>query len=125
MNTFLIRSIYFFLAWIFVALGVLGAFLPVLPTTPFMILALWGFSKSSRRFHQWLYHHRIFGPTLQNWDRHRVIPLRAKQVSSLVMGLSLGFISLNQNIPLWAKLITALIMLYGVWYIWTKPSKVN
>lgn len=119
------RGFYFLLAWIFVVLGLLGAFLPVLPTTPFMILALWGFSKSSRRFHQWLYHHRIFGPGLQKWDEYRIIPLKVKQFSSLVMAISLVFIYLNQNIPLWAQLMTTLIMLYGVWYIWTKPSSVD
>ena len=124
MNPSLSRLLYFILAWCFVALGIVGAFLPVLPTTPFMILALWGFSKSSRRFHHWLYHHKIFGPTLQKWDKHRVIPLKAKQLSSLIMGISLVFIYLNQNIPTWAKVLTTLIMLYGVWYIWTKPSRI-
>jgi len=119
------RTFYFVLAWCFVALGVVGAFLPVLPTTPFMILALWGFSKSSKRFHHWLFHHPVFGPTLQKWDEYRVIPLRAKQFSSLVMAISLFFIIQNQNIPVWAQWITALIMLYGLWYIWTKPSSID
>jgi uncharacterized membrane protein YbaN (DUF454 family) len=53
------------LAWVSFALGVVGLVLPVVPTTPFMLVALWAFSRSSRRFHDWLYHHRIFGPPLQ------------------------------------------------------------
>ena len=125
MYRLLTRPVYFLLAWLFVILGVVGIFLPVLPTTPFMILALWGFSKSSARFHHWLYHHRVFGTTLQNWEAYRIIPLRAKIFSSTIMCISLGFIYMNEKIPLWAQLITTLLMLYGVWYVWTKPSDID
>ncbi len=60
------------------ALGVIGFFLPVMPSTVFFLIALWAFSRSSRRFHTWLYTHPRFGPPLQDWHERRAIPLRAK-----------------------------------------------
>jgi hypothetical protein len=61
-----------------VGLGVAGMFLPVMPTTVFLLIALWAFSRSSRRFHRWLYDHPRFGKRLRDWHSHGVIPLRAK-----------------------------------------------
>ena len=57
----------------FFGLGSVGVLLPVLPTTPFIILALWCFAGSSKRLHDWLYNHRLFGPALQRWRENRVI----------------------------------------------------
>lgn len=118
------RIIFFTLGWLFFSLGLLGAFLPVLPTTPFMILALFMFAKSSERFHQWLYHHRVFGPPLQKWHEHRVIPLRAKVFSITMMSLSLTYVILFSPAPVWMVVVTALLMGYGAWFILTKPSRV-
>ncbi|MEX1098786.1 MAG: YbaN family protein [Bacteriovoracaceae bacterium] len=59
-------------------LGVLGAFLPILPTTPFLILSAFCFSKSSRRVHQWLLNLPTFGPMIKDWENNRVIRPKAK-----------------------------------------------
>ena len=71
-----------------VALGVIGIFVPGLPTTVFLIMALWAFSKSSERFHDWLWNHPRLGGTVRNWYRHRVIPPRAKVLAVTVMAAS-------------------------------------
>ena len=71
--------------WLNVGLAVIGVVVPGFPTTIFLIIALWAFSQSSRRLHSWLYNHRLFGPFLQNWKRHGVIPSRAKKGAILVM----------------------------------------
>ena len=75
------RLLYFAAGWLFFVLGVIGAVLPVVPTTPFMLLAAWAFSHSSRRFERWLLEHRWFGPGIQRWRTHRVVPARVKFVS--------------------------------------------
>ncbi len=79
--------------WICVALGVVGIAVPGLPTVPFLLLALWAFSKSSERFHDWLYNHPRLGPPLRDWREHGVIPVRAKILAVTVMAISLAWIT--------------------------------
>lgn len=118
------RVIYFSLGWIFFLLGAVGVFLPVLPTTPFMILALWAFSRSSVRFHNWLYHHPFFGPLLQKWDKYRVIPMPAKILSVSFMAMSFLYVSLFSPMHVLLKLSVAILMIYGTWFVLTKPSHI-
>ncbi len=73
-----------------VGLGVAGIFLPLLPTTPFMLLAAACFARSSPRFHRWLLAHRTFGPVVSEWERHRAIPWRAKLWAIGLMTTTLG-----------------------------------
>jgi len=117
------RAIYFSLGWLFFAIGAVGVILPVLPTTPFMLLALWAFARSSERFHNWLFTHRFFGPPLQQWEKYRVIPMAAKIMSISVMSLSFIFMMLYSSADLWLKLLITALMLYGAWFILTKPSR--
>lgn len=118
-----VRAVYFTLGWLFFALGIIGVLLPVMPTTPFMLLALWAFARSSERFHQWLYHHRLFGPPLQQWSEYRVIPLYAKIMSVSFMSISFVMMLFSPHIILWLKIVIATLMLYGAWFILSKPSK--
>lgn len=118
------RLVYLALGWLFFGLGVVGAFLPVLPTTPFMILSLWAFSNSSEKLRAWLYNHRIFGPSLQRWQEHRVIPARAKMASIGAMSVSLAYLVFFSNLA-WPWLAaTAALMAWGAIYILTKPGSV-
>ncbi|HEY9050926.1 MAG TPA: YbaN family protein [Gammaproteobacteria bacterium] len=119
------RHTYFILAWIFFGLGAVGTVVPGLPTVPFMLLALWSFSKSSQRFHDWLYSHKVFGPPLQQWHVHRVIPLKAKIISLTSMILSMGYMIFYASMPIWLLIVTGLIMVYGAWFILRHPSKLT
>ncbi len=119
------RIAYFILAWLAFGLGVLGAFLPVLPTTPFMLVALWAFAKSSPRFHHWLYNHRFFGPPLQRFHRYRLVPLWVKLVAFAGMISSLVYVTMFTKAPLWAIGGMCAAMLAGAIYLLSCPSKIT
>jgi len=85
-----VRLVFLLLGLGFVALGVAGIFLPVLPTTPFMLLAAACFARSSERFYNWLLNHRIFGHTVREWQQHRSIPRRTKWVAIVTMAATLA-----------------------------------
>jgi len=118
------RHLYLLLGWSFFGLGAIGVVVPGLPTTPFMLLALWAFSKSSQRFHDWLYAHPLFGPPLQRWRTHRVIPGTAKLLALLTMGISLGYLVLFSGADGWLLVLTVLLMLVGALFILGQPSRV-
>ncbi|HKJ25363.1 MAG TPA: YbaN family protein [Myxococcota bacterium] len=76
--------------WLFVGLGVLGAVLPVLPTTPFLLLAAACFARSSERFYAWLLDNRVFGPLIRDWRAHRAMPRHAKRVAIAAIVVFIG-----------------------------------
>jgi uncharacterized protein len=119
-----VRFGYLALGCVFVGLGVIGAFLPVLPTTVFLIGALWAFAKSSKRLETWLLEHPRFGPRLVAWRAHRVIPLRVKVFAFSSMAASL-VLMLVTGAPWFAIAGAAAIMLIGVIYIARCPSTVK
>jgi len=116
------KPLYFSLGMVFFCVGAVGVVVPGLPTTVFMLLALWAFARSSDRLHAWLYHHRLFGPPLQEWHRYRVIPRRAKVLAVGMMTVSLIYLVMFTAVDPWLKWATGLVMLYGAWFILTKPS---
>lgn len=72
------RIILLIIGWLAMGLATLGVILPLLPTTPFLLLAAWCFARSSPRFHHWLLHRSLFGPYLRHWQQHRALPPRTK-----------------------------------------------
>lgn len=89
---------------LFMLLGMLGLFLPVLPTAPFLLLAAACFARSSRRVFEWLLNHPQFGPVIREWREHRSMPYRAKRAALGLIALSFG-ISIACFVPGWpAKL---------------------
>lgn len=117
------RWAYLGIGWFFFGLGLVGAFLPILPTTPLMIIALWAFSKSSDRFQHWLYNHSVFGPPIQRWHKFRVISAAAKIAAIGSMAASITYLVIFTTISLPVLLITGGVMLAGAWYILSKPSE--
>ncbi len=70
------------------ALGVLGVFLPLLPSTCFILLSTWAFSKSSPKFHRWLYYQSPFSQSIQNWQQHRIVPRKTKVIATVSLIVS-------------------------------------
>ena len=103
-------------------LGIAGAFLPVLPTTPFILLAAACYAKASERFHQRLLNHPTFGPTIRNWEQYRSIAPRTKKVAITMMTLSIGASIYVVREHLWLQLLLATIALsVGTW-MWRLPE---
>ena len=76
------------LGFLFLGLAFLGVLLPVLPATPFLLLAAWFFSRSSEKWHQWLLRSELFGPIIRNWETNRCVARRTKVVSiALMLGM--------------------------------------
>jgi uncharacterized membrane protein YbaN (DUF454 family) len=111
------------LAWTSFGLGAIGLLLPVVPTTPFMLVALWAFSRSSRRFHDWLYHHRLFGPPLQRWRRERVIPWWTKAIALVSMAASVAYVALLVRPPGYALLAMAVVVAAGAVTVCRIPTR--
>lgn len=118
-----VRAFFLVLGTLFVGLGIAGAVLPVLPTTPFLLVAAACYARGSARFYNWLLNHRVFGPTIVEWRRHRSIPWRTKLVAIAMMATTLG-ISIAFFVPdAWLKAaLAALGVLLAAW-MYRIPSR--
>ncbi len=105
-----------------VGLGVLGAFLPVLPTTPFLLLAAACFARSSEALHRWLLGRPRLGAFIRDWEAHGVISRPAKLRSSLLITLTVGLTLLSPRTPWWAKTTVVVLVAGAQAFIWTRPS---
>lgn len=120
--TITMRGVYLVIGLFLLVLGFIGAFLPVLPTTPFLILAVACFARSSRRLENWLLFHPHFGPPLRQWRQRGAIPQKAKYAA--LFGTSVGFVLfwLSSDPEPWAIIAVAAIMLSGLAYVFSRPS---
>jgi uncharacterized membrane protein YbaN (DUF454 family) len=116
------RTFYFVLGWVMVALGFIGALLPVMPTTIFLIIAAWCFSRSSPRFEKWLLEHPVFGPTLVQWREHGAVPKRVKWIACGGMALGYAtFMYFARPSPLLGGVV-AIFFIACAAYVLTRPS---
>lgn len=121
------RIFFVILGGLFLLLGVVGIVLPVLPTTPFVLLAAMCFAKGSTRCHQWLMKHPNFGKLIDDWQKHRAIPFTGKAMSVSMMSLSclMLFYRLPQA-QLWlACLASSICLLTGIWILQLPTAKPN
>jgi len=110
------------LGWGCVGLAFIGIFVPGIPTTPFLIVALWAFAQSSKKFHAWLLNHKRFGPILQNWESHRVVPRKAKTLMVILQFFAVIMFHFTiQNIYLTGILAITLIIVAR--WVLTFPSE--
>ena len=110
------------LAWASVGLAVLGVFLPVLPTVPFLLLAAWAAARSSPRLSQWLEQHPRFGPLIADWRRSGVVRRRSKWTASAMMAASAVVILLVVRLP-WAAWTAVGCMAVVLAWLWQRPEQ--
>lgn len=107
--------------WLSLVVGFIGIFLPLLPTVPFVLLAAFCFSRGSARCERWLLEHRRFGPVIRDWRENHAVPLRAKQLASVMMAA--GSLVAGFQLPLaWSWVPAACCAAVAVW-LWRLPSK--
>jgi len=115
------RQLYLCLGYASLALGVIGIFLPVLPTTPFVLLAVWFFTRSNPALAERLYNHPRFGHLLTTWRDQRAIPRRAKITALTMLAVSYGLVLWLTEIEL-LPVVLAVIMGSVALYIATRPA---
>jgi uncharacterized membrane protein YbaN (DUF454 family) len=98
----------------FLGLGTIGIFLPLLPTTPFILLAAACFARSSERWYQWIRANATFGPMVLNWEENRCVSRRVKRIAYVSMAAVGGYSVLFAVEPGWAKVAGAVLILLGL-----------
>lgn len=111
------------LALFFVLLGLIGAVLPVMPTTVFMLLAAWAAGKGWPSLHDWLLSHPRYGPSIRSWQQHRAVPRRAKWLAGIMMTFSMLLICLSAA-PVLVKWLVPSLMCVVLLWLWTRPDRV-
>jgi hypothetical protein len=119
----IVRALYFVAGMVSLGLAFAGVVLPVLPTTPLVLLAAACFARSYRPFHEWLVAHRLFGPTVREWHEHRSIPYRTKLFAIGMMAVTLGASIVFFVEPPWLKAaLAAFGVALGAW-MYRLPSR--
>lgn len=118
-----VRVFFVALGTLFVLIGIAGAFLPVLPTTPFMLLAAACYARASTRFYNWLLNNPVFGPTILEWRRHRSLPWRVKLTAIVMMALTLGVSVVFFVRPLALQLAVTVFGVLLAVYLYRIPSR--
>lgn len=109
------------LALVSLAVGIVGAFLPVLPTVPFVLLSAWAAGHGWPAFERWLLAHRHFGPPIRRWREHGAVPRRAKWLASVMMSGSALMLAFTRA-PLAVKIGVPAVMLAVAIWLWRRPE---
>ena len=102
-------------------LGILGAFLPLLPTVPFLLLATFCFARGSERLHRWLLAHPRFGPAILNWQEHGAISRKAKVAAVITIVLTFS-VSLVLGVKTFVLVIQAIVLGCVLVFLLTRPD---
>ncbi|MCO6430593.1 MAG: YbaN family protein [Deltaproteobacteria bacterium] len=106
-----------------ITVAIVGIFVPLIPTTPLVLLSAYCFSRGSKRLHEWLTSHPLFGKSIRDWEQERVIPLGAKIMATVMIAASLSYPILYWNRPVWIKIMMGLGCAAVIAYIWSCPHR--
>ncbi|HZL99722.1 MAG TPA: YbaN family protein [Planctomycetota bacterium] len=118
----LARSFYLTTGWLCVGLATVGVALPLVPTTPFLIVAAACFARSSERFHGWLLGNRLFGPLIRTWEQTHSIPRRAKALAVLLIAAVGTLTAVFALDAAWQRLLFAATLLAVVAWLLSRPT---
>lgn len=117
----MIRYLLIALAGLSLTLGVIGIFVPGVPTTVFVLIAGWAAARSSPRFHAWLENHPRFGPMLRDWRENGAVSRRAKWMATVTMSLSAVILWFTAP-KLWIVLLACGVMAIVAIWLWRRPE---
>ena len=123
MKSDLLRWLLICCGWVFVLAGVVGIFLPLLPTVPFLLLAAVCFGKSSQRFHAWLIEHNHLGPLIRDYLHGGWIPLRAKRMAIGMVWVSFPASAVLFKDVAWLSILLIAIAAGITLYLLRLPTK--
>jgi uncharacterized membrane protein YbaN (DUF454 family) len=116
------RPFWFVVGIVCVAAGAAGAVLPLLPTTPFLLLAAYAFARSSPRLHRWLLAHRQFGPLIDDWNQHGAIARNTKIMALGLMAATLA-LAVALGVPPWVLAMQAVALAGSGLFVATRPDR--
>lgn len=116
------ERILYALGWFWFVVGVIGAFLPILPTVPFWLISAACWARSSPQMHGWLLSRPQVGPVIAEWEKHGTIRPRAKMWSVGTMAVLMSYPIFFRSMPLWAKISVAVTFVLVSTFILTRPS---
>jgi uncharacterized protein len=116
-----LRWPYAVLAYILVALALVGVVVPGLPTTPFVLLAAWAASRGSKRLHDWLQEHPRLGPPLRDWREQRAVSTRGKLLATAFLAAS-WVIMYRRETPRWLLAMLATLFVAVAAFVVTRPA---
>lgn len=109
--------------WVCVGLGAFGIIMPIFPTTPFLLVAVWAFSKSSPEMAERIRNHPVAGRFVRDWQDEGIVPVPAKLVAVAMMSAMLAYLQFWSEMPGWAVVAAAAVMAGAAGYILSRPSK--
>ncbi len=116
------KIVFFIIGYSCVGLALIGIFLPGIPTTPFLIVALWAFAKSSKKLHYWLLNHKKFGPTLSNWESHKVVPKKGKKLMVILQFFAVAIFHYTIQ-KTYLTVLLIFILIFTARYVLSLPSE--
>lgn len=122
MRVRLLRALFLVSGLLFLALAVLGILLPLLPTTPFLLLSAACLARSSDPLHQWLLRHPRLGPFIQDWEREKAIRPSAKRTATLLIVFTGSMTLVLTQAPHWAKGAMVALFAAVLIFIWSRSD---
>lgn len=116
------RSIYLGVGWLSVGMAIAGVILPILPTTPMLLVAVWAFGKSSPELAERIRSHRVFGQPVRDWQDNGVISPKAKILALGIMTLMGGWLWAYSGLPIWLVVVVTGILAGAVIYVASRPG---